>query len=268
MAKGIEHKEYLVEFDDWCEVKNAKVAEGRDLSVMSSKDGRVADACKRVAAVVPGHYASPERVAAILQKLGKEKAAAYLRDKLPKAKRIRSGDLGEVLATQYIDECSGYRAPIKRLRWKDHREMSMRGDDVIGVAQADVNPAIKFLKTEVKSRASLSKDAVAEARQALNDNGGMPSPHALAFVSDRLHEAGAEELADLIVLAQLKDGIAHAQVQHLLFTFSGNAPDALLRTDLENYDGPLRQNAVGLRINDHQKFIAAVYEAVETDHES
>jgi hypothetical protein len=146
--------------------------------------------------------------------------------------------------------------------------MSMRGDDVIGVMQADGDPPIKFLKSEVKSRASLSNDVVDKARQALNDNGGLPSPHALAFVSDRLHETGAEELADLIALAQLKYGIAHAQVQHLLFTFSGNEPAALLTTDLKNYEGPVRQKAVGLRINDHQKFIAAVYEMVEADHES
>ena len=39
---------------------------------------------------------------------------------------------GEIYATEWIDAHSGgYRAPIKRLRWKDHRNMAMRGEDVI-----------------------------------------------------------------------------------------------------------------------------------------
>jgi hypothetical protein len=83
-----------------------------------------------------------------------------LREKLPQTPKIRSGDLGEILATQYIDERTAYKAPIKRLRWKDHREMPLRGDDVIGIALPDGNAPIRFLKSEVKSRKSLSTKVV------------------------------------------------------------------------------------------------------------
>jgi hypothetical protein len=206
-------------------------------------------------------------MAAILEKFGKQKAATYLRDKLPQNPKVRSGDLGEILATQYIDECTSYKAPIKRLRWKDHREMAMRGDDVIGIQLPTGTASIKFLKSEVKSRKSLSVEVVEEARLALSSGGGLPSPHALAFVSDRLHETGEDELADLISCAQLNDGISAQQVQHLIFTFCGNQPDALLKTDLENYNGPIQQNAVGLRVAKHQEFISAVYNKLGTRHE-
>ena len=61
------------------------------------------------------------------------------------ARQIRSGDLGEIYATEWIDAHSGgYRAPIKRLRWKDHRNMAMRGDDVIGILQDAANAAPAF----------------------------------------------------------------------------------------------------------------------------
>ena len=254
-------------FGDWCEIA-AEIANDHDLNVLSSQDSKIGQACERIAAALPGHYALPARIAAILDKFSKDQAAAYVREKLPKSKQIRSGDLGEILATQYIDERTGYNAPIKRLRWKDHREMSMRGDDVIGIAPTQGNPPISFLKSEVKSRATLSPGVVEEARLALNRNSGLPSPHALAFVSDRLHGAGQDELADLIIAAQLQDGISQAHVQHLLFTFSGNAPNDYLKADLENYDGPIHQNAVGLYVNKHQEFVAAVYETVEAGDES
>ncbi len=247
---------------------NAEIVNGHDLNLLSLPEENFNTANKLAAAAVPGHYASPERIADFLERLGREKTAAYLREKLPQTPKIRSGDLGEVLATEYIGERTTYMAPIKRLRWKDHREMPMRGDDVIGVALPEDDAPIRFLKSEVKSRASLSTNVVEDARRALNNGSGLPSPHALAFVSDRLHEIGQDDLADLIALAQLRDGISEGQVQHLLFTFSGNAPDAFLKTDLENYGGPIHQTAVGLRVTKHQQFIAAVYETVEADHES
>lgn len=257
----------MVEFHEWCECKN-EVVNGHDLILLFLPDEKFGMACKLVAAIVPSHYASPERIAKILERLGKQKAAAYLREKLPQKPKIRSGDLGEILATQYIDELTAYKALVKRLRWKDHREMSMRGDDVIGIALPDGDAPIKFLKSEVKSRKSMSTNVAQQARQALNDGGGLPSPHALAFVSDRLHETGQNELSDLIALAQLRDGISEKQVEHLFFTFCGNAPDVFLKTDLEDYAGPIRQNVVGLHVTKHQEFIAAVYETVEADHES
>jgi hypothetical protein len=39
---------------------------------------------------------------------------------------------------------------------------------------------------------------VAEAREALNKDGGLPSPHALSFISARLLEAGQTEFCDAI----------------------------------------------------------------------
>ena len=43
---------------------------------------------------------------------------------------------GNKLSALTFDAHSGgYNAPIKRLRWKDHRNMAMRGEDVIGILQ-------------------------------------------------------------------------------------------------------------------------------------
>jgi hypothetical protein len=228
--------------------------------MLDADPGRIAAAVKAVADVVPGHYASHERVARLLKRLGKREAAKFIEGKLPRSKQIRSGDLGEILATSYVTEFTGYSA-VFRLRWKDHREMAMRGEDIIGL-QIDPIKKLKFLKGEAKSNVSLSTGTVSKARRALRSHNGRPSPHALSFLADRLHETGEDKLADLVDDALLTTGIEINQLSHLMFTFSGNDPRGLLRADLQAYRGRISQNAVGLRVRDHQAFIGNVYQTV------
>jgi hypothetical protein len=123
----------MIKFDELCQLAG-DVVNGHNLNLLVVGDGKIAKAKATIATVVPGHYASPARIADILDKLGKHKTAKYVREKLPLSPKIRSGDLGEILATEYVDAHTLFKAPIKRLRWKDHREMSMRGDDLIAVA--------------------------------------------------------------------------------------------------------------------------------------
>jgi hypothetical protein len=212
--------------------------------------------------VVPDHYASEEQVSRILGRLGKPEAAEFIRLKLPTTKSIRSGDLGEMLATEYIAAHTGYEIPIKRLRWKDHRNMAMRGDDVVGIAQDQATGRLQFLKTEAKSRITLGAGVVADARAGLDKDGGLPSAHALSFISARLLELGNAALADAIDDAQLKHGITTQTVRHLLFTFSGNAPDTHLTASLQTYAGAIAQWSIGLRVSDHATFVGAVYDRV------
>jgi 7-keto-8-aminopelargonate synthetase-like enzyme len=87
----------------------------------------------------------------------------------------------------------------------------------------------------------------------------LPSPHALAFVADRLNETGDTVLGDALDNALLKDGIRASQVSHMLFTFSGNDPLKLLKSNLQSYAGTVPQLYVGLRVEGHQDFIKAVF---------
>jgi hypothetical protein len=247
-----------IEFTSWCNIDTDDVT-GHHLHLLEAKDTKLKAAIWALAGTLPGHYAAPKRIAAVLKKFGKEMAASYIESKMPASKTGKSSDLGEILSTEYIDAHTSFEAPIKRLRWRDHREMAMRGDDVIGVEVPDKG-TLRFLKAEAKSRASLKTRTVEEARAALNKDGGLPSPHALGFLAERLHEIGNEELGDLIDEIQLKTQIKRAQVEHLLFTFSGNAPKEFLVADLKSYKGKIQQNSVGLRVKEHQDFIAKVYD--------
>lgn len=250
----------MAQFNDWCVCADERVGTHfcRVLTGENSQAG-----IQVTASIVPGHYASEERIARALARLGKQAAADLIEGKLPTTKQIRSGDLGEIYATEWIDtQSGGFRAMIKRLRWKDHRNMAMRGDDVIGVLQAPDTHRLAFIKAEAKSRANLTKQAITEAREGLDKDGGLPSAHALAFIAERLLELGYEPLADAIDDAQLIHGIHPQDVQHLLFTFSGNAPSALLSASLRDYQGDIKQLAVGLHVKEHAIFVAAVYDQV------
>lgn len=254
----------MVQFNDWCDSADTPLG-NHNVRVMTSRPADVPTGIQLSASAVPGHYAAEERVAHALARLGRVEAARMVTDLLPQTSRIRSGDLCEIYATEWVNTHSGYSAPIKRLRWKDHRNMAMRGDDVIGMTLNPMTQRLQFLKTEAKSRANLRAQTLTEARAGLDKDGGLPSPHALSFISARLLELGNLPLADAIDDALLRHGIPVDSVRHLLFTFSGNAPQTLLVQSLQAYPGPITQLGVGLHVDGHAAFIGAVYAQVITN---
>jgi hypothetical protein len=251
-------------FDSWCTTSDSKVG-SHDLHLLEADEARLQDAIDATAAILPDHYVSPERVAAALARLGKPRAAEVIRVKLPTTPQIRSGDLGEILATEWIVAQSEFDVPIRKLRWKDHRNMAMRGDDVLGFATDEATGRVLILKVEAKSRAALRAEVVAEAREALDRDDGRPASHALSFVAERLHEAGRHDLADVIDDALHDQGIPLGTVRHLLFVFAGKSPEAHLRTSLDAYAGLIAQRCVGLRVTSHGDFIRAVFDLMMTD---
>ncbi|MFO1110886.1 MAG: Hachiman antiphage defense system protein HamA [Bradyrhizobium sp.] len=255
----------MVQFNDWCDSADTPLG-NHHVRVMTGRPADAATGIQVTATAVPAHYAAEERIAAALARLGKATAAQMITDLLPQTPQIRSGDLGEIYATEWIDAHSGYRAPIKRLRWKDHRNMAMRGDDVIGMILDPATQRLRFLKTEAKSRIDLRAQTLEEARTGLDKDGGLPSSHALSFISARLMELGTDApLVDAIDEALYRNGIPPESVKHLLFTFSGNSPQALLTQALQAYPGPIGQWGIGLHVNGHAAFVGAVYDRVIAD---
>ena len=251
----------MIKFLEWCVETEESVSTHRLrlLSADSAKHAQVVDALSEE---VPNYYADPSRVAQLLKKLGKAATANFVEQKLPTQATIRSGDLGEILCTAYVHEATPFNLGIKRLRWKDHRNMSMRGEDVLAFRLSARSGSLKILKAEVKSAASMSSTIIGKARESLSANNGLPSPHAISFVADRLNESGDTALGDALDKAQLKDGIKPAQVSHMLFTFCGNDPSKPLKTNLKKYTGSIKQHYIALCVTTHQAFIKEVFEAV------
>lgn len=248
----------------WVTPKKTEVSTNKKVTVLTCDPAKTDEAVAEVAAAVPDHYASHVHFARVLKRLGKRAAAELVREKMPTGKSIRSGDLGEILGAAYVGEFTNYGTGVNRLRWKDHREMAMRGDDIVAV-RVKPDGAPRFLKGEAKSNAALSKTTVGKARTALKSHNSRPSGHALSFLASRLHEEGEHDLGDVIDDAQWKNGIQLSEVSHMLFTFSANDPTKLLTDDLKKYRGRVRQSSVGLKADKHQDFIKAVFEKVIED---
>jgi hypothetical protein len=254
----------MVNFPGWCDSDIEAIGQ-HHFERLDSRQNDTAAATIAVAAAVPGHFVTGEHVARVLRRLGRSASATFLENKLPTKKSARSGDLGEILTTEYIRAKTPYIVPINRLRWKDHRTMAMRGDDVIGMVRDPRTKRLRFLKAEAKSYASLTQKVIDLAREGLDKDGGLPSAHALEFIADRLLERGDTDLCDAIDDALLPKGISPSSVSHLLFVCSGSNGATMLRASVGAYGGTMQQNYVRLRIPSHQAFIANVYQKVIDD---
>ncbi|ACX87391.1 Hachiman antiphage defense system protein HamA [Pectobacterium aroidearum] len=252
----------MANFNDWCDSIDSNVGQ-HFLQTLTVRATDFDNGVRATAEVVPHHYASPENIAVAFEVLGKPGVANYIKEYLPISKQTRSGDIGEILATEWINERSnGYIVPLNRLRWKDHRNLAMRGEDVIGIYASPDSQTLFFLKTEAKSRVNMSASTVTEARNNLNKEQGLPTPHALSFIATRLLETGQPELGRAILRASLSQGILPGHVRHLIFLLSGNASDGLLKTSMHAYQGNIEQMGVTVMVVRHGDFIEQIFETV------
>jgi hypothetical protein len=245
---------------DWCEC-DEEVTGRKRLWLLTEQAGGREQVWALLLEAVRGHYDNLERIAADAARLGYEKAAEILRTRMPTEERARSGDIGEILASELVEDTLGFRIPVKRLRFKDGRNMALRGDDFIGVVVAE-GGQLRLLKGESKSRQELAKTAITEAREALDRDDGRCTPESLLFVADRLLDSN--DPADQMLGQALRDEIGQkslppGRIDHMLFTLSGNAPPPSLKADLAGAGGERNQYSINLRIPDHGEFIGSVF---------
>ena len=160
-----------------------------------------------------------------------------------------------------MEEKLGFDVPVRRLRYKDGREMALRGDDFIGVKYSE-DDGLRLLKGESKSRSMLAETTITQARTSLNRDNGRCTPASLLFVADRLLEREGDE-ADLGRALRKEIGMKSlrpSRIDHVLFTISGNTPPSALQVDLDGADEGRNHTVINVRVEDHQEFIADVYE--------
>jgi hypothetical protein len=212
---------------------------------------------------LPDAYAQSESLAMIAERFGKEGVAKLLRNKLPTRGNARSGDMGEILATDYLHEECRYVVGPSRLIQRDHQEWAMRGDDALG-AMLDANGQLHITKVEAKSRKKVNPATVEAAREGLDRNDEMPSPHSLTQFAERLVPTADSQIGEAVLAMQLTDGVRPEYVSHLMFLLTGSDPRTQVAADLNAYAGSVSQLTITLRVQDHQKFIRDAYEGVTT----
>ena len=252
----------MTRFAEWCTEVVVGCSAPHSHAMLTADASKFDAAVAIVAEVVPEHFLPPIRLADMFARLQRHEIAELIQNRLPESAQLQSGDLGEVLCTTFVREKTPFTQGIRRLQFKDHRNMSMRGDDMLGFNLNPVTGKLTVLKAESKSSATMPAATVSKAREALSGYGELPSPHSMGFVADRLLDLADKPLRDAIDDAQLKKSLKPTDVTHMLFVFTGNDTTTLLQTSLSGYAGAATQHYVGLRIPEHQKFIKAVFAAV------
>ncbi len=248
-------------YEYWCDADRSRNRDKTLWRLSESKNGRK-HALDELPGRVLSHYVTDDEVAEILETLGYPATAECIRTLLPERTIVRSGDLGEILAAEFVEERLGYKVPVRKLRDKDHRDMAMRGEDVIGVAHDDDGRLI-LLKGEAKSAQALSRRTVETARARLDENHGKPSGHSLIFVARKLIQSDdpdQKELGRQILREATSRAVPKRRLAHLLFTLTSNQVSQVIRNDLNGANDSHPQHSVNLRIPDHGDFIEAVYE--------
>lgn len=247
----------MTDFKTWCRPVSVVKIHGHTSGVLTSNDD--AAGVDAVAATLAERYAETETLAHIAEKLGKPRVAEFLRNKFPESVTARSGDMGEILATAYLEEDCGYVVGPSRLKHRDHQEWAMRGDDVLG-ARVDSASRVRLAKVEAKSRVRMTKGVVKAAREGLQRADGLPSPHSLTQFAERLlgtpDEALGEAVLELLLCSEIRPDV----VTHVMFLFTTNDTSRHVEGDLTAYTGPVGQLAMTLRVNAHQEFISSAYE--------
>ncbi len=225
---------------------------------MSHDDGTGIDA---VVTILPSTYAEKENLRRIAERHGKGGVATLLGNKVPQTQRGRSGDMGEILGTAYVQSTMGYETGPSRLIERDHQEWAMRGDDILG-ARLD-GQKLELVKVEAKSRKRANTSAITEAREGLRRNNDLASAHSLTQFAERLLTTN-ETLSEAVNDVLQKDGLRPDQLAHVMFIFAGNHPASDIRDDLETYKGRVTQTTVTVHVKAHQDFIRKSYEAAVT----
>ncbi|MGV1005692.1 MAG: Hachiman antiphage defense system protein HamA [Candidatus Nanopelagicales bacterium] len=246
-------------FSPWCDPpKDEVVGKHTSRVLVSSDDGTGIDA---VVAILPSSYAEKENLRRIAERHGKKGVATLLGNKVPKSQRGRSGDMGEILGTAYVQSTMGYETGPSRLIERDHQEWAMRGDDILG---ARLNgQKLELVKVEAKSRAKARTAVITEAREGLRRNDDLASAHSLTQFAERLLQSN-ELLSDAVNDVLQNDGLRPGQLAHVMFIFAGNHPAPAVRDDLKAYKGRVTQTTVTVHVKAHQDFIRKSYGAAVT----
>jgi hypothetical protein len=238
-------------FRDWLELTTST---SKDVPVYKERAKARLVGLAELGKLLADHFVG-EKV--VLKMGGYEKAAKTILNSLPTSKRTQSGDLGELIATEYVDAQTPFTVPVRKLRWKSDRQMPMHGNDVIAV-ETSKSGKVRVLKGESKSAATVSAATVEGAAKGLDRHEGRPNPSTLAFIVKRLYDEDRDIEAKVFEGMQAEGALAPKDVQHLIFTLAGNDPSALLAAAPTSKAG-IKRLVAAVVISGHRDFVEAVY---------
>ena len=116
----------------WLEPNNGKTYSKFDCLSVKEKNNSRNKILPHLKHAIHDHHIHPKRID-LIKKLGFVNSAEYICNLLPTNDSTRKGNLGEVIACEHLCQRYGFSLPIFKLRYMDHPEMPMRGEDIIAL---------------------------------------------------------------------------------------------------------------------------------------
>lgn len=169
------------------------------------------------------YHASDERLASIKKKkeiLNRHGFKEYVNHLklLPENDKTKKGNFAEIVLCEYLQESSGLKPIILRLRYNQNVDQSMKGDDVI---LFDVtNVFNRLIVGEAKYRTQMAKKVVDDINFVFG--GTTRLPISIPFISQVLRDKGQHDLADNLddLIAQMHH--MRSPIINVAFVMSNN----------------------------------------------
>jgi len=175
-----------------------------------------------LAEAVLDHHIAPGAVAGVLRRRGFRKAAEILTGRLPADERTRTGNFGEVVASEHLRQRYGYEMPVFKLRYMDNPQMPMRGEDLIAFRIGRRRTIDALCVGESKAMKNFDAREVEDAHGRLQ-LAYRPHPISLLLISNILHEKG-DALADRVDVIIETLATRPVRRENWIFIFTGSRP--------------------------------------------
>ncbi len=234
------------------------------IELIEVSDSRV-NIFPHLAKLVFSHHNNPAEFKLNLISLGYPESAQEI-DKRPKNANTRKGNLGEILACEYVRHYKGFDSLIYRLRYNPNPEAAMTGNDVLAFKLGDDDGNGRELITvESKVRGTFATDAVKDAYKKLNAEKRKPS--SILFVVTHLRDEERHCEADK-VLSFLNQALNSKPIHHaMIFLLTGNNPRDPFNHIQKQENIISNLVAVNLALGDLDDLVNAVFEYEDFDNE-
>jgi hypothetical protein len=194
----------------------------KHIPLYESDDAR-ASIFKSLAETVFVHHNDPEEFRMNLVTLGYSEAAREI-DRRPHNPNVRKGNLGEILASEYLRQYAGYQFPVYRLR-KSIDDSPMPGEDILAFKFGnDDGSGRELLVGESKVRDRYAREVVEKAHEQLVNYDLRPRPKSFLLIVNILRDQGRHGEADQVLKFLDKFAPHQPTRSNLIFLVTGNNP--------------------------------------------
>jgi hypothetical protein len=145
-------------------------------------------------------------------------------DQRPKNLKTRKGNLGEILACEYVRCFKGFDSLVFRLRYNPNPNTSMKGDDVLAFKLGDsFGNGREIVVGEAKVRKQFASIVIEEAYQKLN-NVDRPKAKSIMFVHNLLRDQGRSDEANEVLSFVNRFSVNQPVQHHIVFLVTENSP--------------------------------------------